>query len=166
MDNQSSNSFHILWIEEQLLQLQAGVDELSRILQEKLSRRIEIIKAEWVAKAEEEIDKLKDAPPDLIVLDLMLPRTEENFKWNPPLVDLNAGFIVWHRLRRQKEWGDKIAGVPILLVTALSRPLFRPMMEADNKLKWLEKPVGPSTMAEEIIRLFGDDAAGKAGQVS
>ena len=159
MDNQSSNPFRILWIEDQLLEIQAGVDELRRLLNEKLIRLIDISKAEWVEKAEQEIAMLKETPPDLIILDLMLPRTEECFKQKPPLVDLNAGFIIWHRLRKQKEWGEKMAVVPILAITALSRPLFRPMMEDDKKLKWLEKPVGPSTTAEEIIKLLATNSA-------
>ncbi len=160
MDNKSSKKNQILWIEDQLLELEAGVKEVTDLLNMRYNH-VKIIRAEWVSKAEEEINRLKDTPPDLILLDMMLPRTEDDYKNKK--VDLNAGFLIWHRLRKQREWGLKIANIPILVVTALSRPLFRPMMEGDKKMKWLEKPVGPSTMANEIIALLSPDSAKERG---
>jgi len=166
MDNQSSNPFRILWIEDQLLALVAGVKELQDLLKQRLSRSVEIIGAEWVDKAERELANLANNPPDLILLDVMLPRNEECFKQKPTLVDMNAGFIIWHRLRKQNMWGEKMACVPIVVVTVLSRPQFRPMMEADKKLKWLDKPVGPSTVADEIVKLLNSNGVEHEDNIS
>lgn len=157
MNSQTNNLFRILWIEDQILELQAGVDELGRLVEERLGRKVEVIEAQWMEKAEEEIDRHRNTPPDLIVLDVMLPRSLEDFNKKPRTIDLNAGFAIWSRLRLQKLWGDGIAAAPILVVTAPARPLFRPIMEKDARLRWLEKPVGPSTIVDEIFVLLSTD---------
>lgn len=148
--------FQLLWIEDQILQLAASMEEIERLLNEsdQISRPVKTQGAEWVAKAEEVFETLRESPPDLIVLDTMLPRTLKALKADPPRIDHNAGFMLWHRLRKQKEWGAKLADVPILVLTAMPRPLFRPMMENEDRLKWLDKPAKPSAIANEIIALI------------
>jgi CheY-like chemotaxis protein len=154
MAKKRSPELRILWIEDQLVQTQAGVDQVRFLLNAELRREIAIIEAAWVDKAEEHLRELRGHPPDLIVLDIMLPRTEEAFNSEPRDVDMNAGFVIWHRLRRQQEWGAALAAVPILVVTAMARPLFRPLMEGDVALSWVEKPIGPSALANEALALL------------
>jgi len=147
--------FRILWIEDDIDQLTQFVEELKGLLCKpgNIGRPVKTDAVEWGTKAEKALERLKESPPDLIVLDVMLPRTQEAFEAEPLKVDTNAGYMLWHRLRKQKEWGEKLATVPILVLTALSRPLYRPMMEQDGNLKWLDKPVMPSAAAGEIIAL-------------
>ena len=153
MRTSNTKPFRILWIEYELEKIEAGQIELVRLLKSKSGlnrKKIEIIPAGWVNEAVEKLDAMRKNPPDLIILDFMLPRTEEQFNAKPPKVDTNAGFLLWHRLRQQIVWGTKMQQVPIIFVTALSRPVYRPMMESDSELKWLEKPVFPSEIAKVI----------------
>jgi len=153
MRTSNTKPFRILWIEYELEKIEAGQIELVRLLKSKSGlnrKKIEIIPAGWVNEAVEKLDAMRKNPPDLIILDFMLPRTEEAFRKEPPLVDPNAGYMLWHRLRKGMDWGKDMQQVPIIFITALSRPVYRPMMESDGNLKWLEKPIFPSEIVEVI----------------
>ena len=151
------NSLTILWIEDQLAELKEGVEELERLIKAKPKwNEVHRVEALTVDAAEKTLGELKDNPPDLIILDIMLSRTEETRKARLPRVDMNAGFFLWHRIRVLEEWGKAMTKVPIVVVTGRGNPEFRPKMEREDKnLKWLGKPVAPSEIAEAILSLFG-----------
>jgi len=159
MTDVPSPGFVILWIEDELRGIEAGVDLLKGLLREKVRKEILVEEAPTVEEAEKRFTARRDSPPDLVLLDLMLPRNQQWLDAKPRRMDMNAGFFLWHRLRMQKEWGEKIAEVPILVVTARGNPEFRPAMLEDERLRWLGKPVGPSELADSIVDLLGAVAA-------
>jgi CheY-like chemotaxis protein len=153
--------FRILWIEDQLTELEAGVKLLSVILADEYGLDAEIIAGFSVEQAVQSLETLREKPPTLMILDIMVPRTEEARKASPSRVDMNAGLFVWYRLRRRKEWGEDVAQIPILVLTARSKPEFRAAMEEDEKVVWLEKPVTPSELAKAIAGLVSTESVRK-----
>ena len=145
--------FRILWIEDDLYELKDGVKRVEELLREQLNRPVAIAEALCLDDAYAGVAGMKDSPPDIVILDIMLPRTKEDFGASPRVVDLNAGFLFWRRLRH-RYGGSPIGRVPVLVLSALGMPEFRVTMEADRYgLKWLMKPVAPSKIVEEI-RVF------------
>jgi len=152
----SGKALVILWIEDQLLAIRDGVETLEDLVRKRMNRDPVIIGAG--GDVETALAKLKQysaSPPDIIILDLMLPRNEKARKEGR--VDMNAGFFLWHRLRHQ-EFGAEMAKVKVLVVTARGNPEFRAAMEEDEKLKWVGKPVGPSDLMEAIKELLESSA--------
>lgn len=160
MSEKAQNPFRILWIEDQFGQLQEGVDEVKRVLTADHGLNIEIVSARTITNAEEALRA--SAKPNVILLDIMLPRDDESLKAGH--VDMNGGYLIWYRLRKgsNSEYGRVTRQVPIVVVTARARPAFRAQMETDDKLKWLEKPVAPSEIANAIVGLTN---VGRGGRV-
>jgi len=166
MSAQQSKPFSILWIEDEYRQL----FEFRELLQTKLAERLKcegdlvrFPEAPTVEAAEAVLEKMKNQPPDVILLDLILPIDEAAAEAKPPETDMNAGYLLWYQLRRQKQWGEKMARVPIVVLTGRGNPEFRPTMEESDKLAWIQKPALASEVASAILELVGASERGSSG---
>lgn len=155
MNNLDVTPYTILWIEDQLFDLGDGLEVLKECLEESLARPVEFINVLTVDEAEAKLQEHRETPPDVILLDMMLPRNNAAAEAEPPRIDLNAGFGIWHRLRQQEVWGEAMSQVPVVVITARGNPSFRSQMEQPGGPTWLCKPVGPVEMAKCIIGLAG-----------
>ena len=129
MKTSKTKPLRILWIEDQLPLIKPDKILLARLTESEGglgAESVEFISARWVAEAEEKLNELRNNPPDLIILDSMLSRTKEQFDAKPPKIDINAGYLLWHRLRQQAHWGESMKKLPIIFLTALSPPIFAP----------------------------------------
>ncbi|MBC8872485.1 MAG: response regulator [Planctomycetes bacterium] len=142
--------FVMLWIEDQLSDFVDGVHVLEEEIRDKFVREPKRITARTVAEAKEMLDKMKDSPPDVILLDLMLPRTPQALEDNR--IDGNGGYLLWHNIRKNK-WGKRMAGVPIVIVTARGKPEYYPAVVAEQRTEWLSKPADPHEISEAIDSL-------------
>ena len=142
-------AFTVLWIEDQLDKVRTGVVELRRLLSENLTLPVEIHEACSQESAQIVLSELQSL--DLILLDVILPRTEAARKAEPPRVDMNAGYLLWHKLRKQSVFADTLKTTPICVVTARARPVFRAEMTNDPHLLWLDKPIPPSEIVDKIM---------------
>lgn len=94
---------------------------------------------------EEALDIIKNAPPDFISLDLIMPR--------------KSGNRLLHELRRNKQWSR----IPVLIVTAhaqteLGKGDLQDLLDncvMSGPGTYLEKPVNPATYVQSIQRALG-----------
>ncbi|MCL0090026.1 response regulator [Dehalococcoidia bacterium] len=91
----------------------------------------------------EGLDKLKTGKPDLIILDLIMPRMD--------------GFEMYKRLKdpEQAEYAD----IPILLLTSLREESSRRRFELETGMEmavddYVEKPISPQIMLERVEKLL------------
>lgn len=147
-------NYRILWIEDQLDDLRDGVNLFKITLKARLNKELEVLEAGSLEKANEILEHKRKEELDLIILDAILPRTEAARKAVPPRVDMNAGFLFWYSIRKQKPMNDRFDSVPICVITARSKPVFREEMEKDENLLWLEKPIPPTEIIDKIFSKF------------
>lgn len=95
-------------------------------------------RAVTAADGEEGINKAETLSPDLIILDLMLPRY--------------GGFELLRRLQS----GER-RGIPIIVVTGryTDRATADLIRQESNVVEFLEKPVKPAVLAGAISRVIG-----------
>jgi CheY-like chemotaxis protein len=150
-----SEKLIVLWIEDELLKEGAQLfrDRLSEILE---LDEVAIIEAPHQESAEEKLLAMRNNPPHLIILDAMLPRNAKAAAATPPRVDMNLGMLLWTRLRALKKFGDEMAKIPVVVLTARGNPQFRPEMEADPTLLWLGKPMLAESLAEQVAKWMRD----------
>src|SRR5215471_17590327 len=96
------------------------------------ARVIEAAGGELVLTVLDRLSKRGEAPPDLVVLDLMMPRV--------------SGIEVLQRLRRSR-WGS----VPVLVVTAVNDP----MLSARLDLPTAFKTDAPAVLLAAVRRRLG-----------
>ncbi|MCL0078934.1 response regulator [Dehalococcoidia bacterium] len=91
----------------------------------------------------EGLDKLKTSKPDLIILDLIMPRMD--------------GFEMYKRLKDpdRPDYGD----IPILLLTSLREESSRRRFELETGMEmavddYVEKPISPQIMLERVEKLL------------
>ncbi len=91
----------------------------------------------------EGLDRLKAEKPDLIILDLIMPRMD--------------GFAMYKRLKNpeEAEYGD----IPILLLTSLREESSRRRFELETGMEmavddYVEKPILPPIMLQRIEKLL------------
>lgn len=110
------------------------------------SRSYEVIEAR---DGEEALSKLKEEKPDLMVLDLLMPRMD--------------GFAVVKELKNTQE---SYSNIPILIVSSIREEAShrRYELEVGHKLdvdEYIEKPIEPFILLERVQRLLskgGKDA--------
>ncbi len=89
------------------------------------------------SSGEEALDKVVETPPDLVVLDLMLPGMD--------------GFAVASRMRAEPTFN----GTPILALSGLTRPEDKEKARAAGCNDVLDKPFDLDALVERIERLVG-----------
>lgn len=92
---------------------------------------------------EEGLAKLKEASPDLMILDLLMPRKD--------------GFAVCKELKDPR-W-SKYANVPILILTSVREEVSRRRYELETGLSldvddYVEKPIDPFLLVERVENLL------------
>lgn len=106
-----------------------------------------------VATAEDGVEclkKIKEDPPDLIILDLLMPRLD--------------GFGVVKALKEDPRYA-KYADIPILILTAVQEEASRRRYELETGLEmdvddYAEKPIAPEVLLHRVEKLL---AKGKRG---
>ena len=150
-----------LWIEDQYDDFTPGLDVLKRELEknsiifiENDSKRAVNLGAAELLFAHCVDDNYQ---PDIILLDLMLPQDskdqEEDNDKGKVKVNLDGGYFIWYKIRKMKKW-PIISDVPIIIITARGRTVYREQIIQDPKTKWLSKPADPSQLAMEICDLL------------
>jgi CheY-like chemotaxis protein len=140
--------FTIFWIEDEYEKLSSGVDQVKAIIESDLASKskVDIRSTPTLDDAKTLLDG--NTAPDVILLDVMLPRTRAALQEGR--VDQNGGYLVWHWLR-EGELRARLGSIPIVVVTCHAACVFRPKMEGDPNLIWLNKPVAPQRIAEAIM---------------
>ena len=97
------------------------------------------------ADGQDALKNIQAARPDLIILDMMLPRT--------------GGYEV---LRQLQEWG--LAAVPVIVVTGCFKDSSTAEMvrRESNVVEFMEKPIRPVVMGMSLHRLLRTKAPAKA----
>ena len=92
---------------------------------------------------EEGLIKLKEERPDLMILDLLMPKMD--------------GFSVLKELQDPRR--SKYSNVPILILTSVKEDASRRRYELETGLElnvddYVEKPIDPKTLAERVQKLL------------
>ena len=104
------------------------------------ARDYEVVTAQ---DGEDGLAKLKDENPDLMILDLMMPKMD--------------GFAVCMQLKNPK-W-DRYASIPILILSSIREEASRRRYELETGLTlnvddYVEKPINPSILLERMEKLL------------
>ncbi|RJO63789.1 MAG: response regulator [Myxococcales bacterium] len=99
---------------------------------------------------EDGLEKIKQDPPDLISLDLVMPR--------------RSGAMLHRELQKRKEWSN----IPVLIVTGhardeLGRADFEELTMSGPGI-YLEKPVSPATYVRAVQQLLGGESEAKPAE--
>ena len=98
-------------------------------------------RTETAANGAAALEKVKQSPPDVIVLDVMMDHVTE-------------GFCVARTLKRNPRTQD----IPIIMLTGVDR-VYNIRMEVDGSWvpcdKYLEKPVSPEDLLDHVANLIG-----------
>lgn len=92
---------------------------------------------------EEGLDKLKEERPDLIILDLLMPRMD--------------GFAVLKELQDPRR--SKYGKIPVLILTSVKEDASRRRYELETGLElnvddYVEKPIDPHTLVQRVEKLL------------
>ncbi|MFC1978292.1 response regulator transcription factor [Chloroflexota bacterium] len=92
---------------------------------------------------EEGLGKLKEERPDLMILDLLMPRMD--------------GFAVLRELQDPRR--SKYSNVPVLILTSVKEDASRRRYELETGLElnfddYVEKPLDPHTLVERVEKLL------------
>lgn len=92
---------------------------------------------------EEGLDKLKEERPDLMILDLLMPRMD--------------GFAVLKELQDPRR--SKYSNIPILILTSVREDASRRRYELETGLElnvddYVEKPIDPHTLVRRVEKLL------------
>ena len=92
---------------------------------------------------EEGLNKLKDEKPDLMILDLLMPRMD--------------GFAVLKELQDPRR--SKYSNIPILILTSVKEDASRRRYELETGLElnfddYVEKPIDPHTLVRRVEKLL------------
>jgi len=92
---------------------------------------------------EEGLDKLKEERPDLMILDLLMPKMD--------------GFAVLKELQDPRR--SKYSNIPILILTSVREDASRRRYELETGLElnvddYVEKPIDPYTLVERVEKLL------------
>lgn len=90
------------------------------------------------------LEKIKQDPPDLIILDLLMPRLD--------------GFGVVRQLKEDPRYA-KYSGIPILILTAVREDASRRRYELETGLEmdvddYVEKPIAPEELLHRVEKLL------------
>src|SRR5882762_5447975 len=83
----------------------------------------------------EALDAVQEAPPDLILLDVMMPEVD--------------GWAVLDQLKAHL--GKPISDIPVILLTALGTPLDRVKGGIEGAVRYLTKPIDLDELREAVI---------------
>ena len=91
----------------------------------------------------EGLDKLKEERPDLLILDLLMPRMD--------------GFAVLRELQDPRR--SRYSNIPILILTSIREDVSRRRYELETGLElnvddYVEKPIDPHTLVERVQKLL------------
>jgi DNA-binding response OmpR family regulator len=92
---------------------------------------------------EEGLSKLKEERPDLMILDLLMPRLD--------------GFAVLKELQDPRR--SKYSNIPVLILTSVREDVSRRRYELETGLElnvddYVEKPIDPHTLVERVEKLL------------
>ncbi len=92
---------------------------------------------------EEGLDKLKEEKPDLLILDLLMPRMD--------------GFGVLRELQDPRR--SKYGNIPVLILTSVKEDASRRRYELETGLElnvddYAEKPIDPHSLVERVSKLL------------
>ena len=92
---------------------------------------------------EEGLDKLKEERPDLMILDLLMPRMD--------------GFAVLKELQDPRR--SKYSNIPVLILTSVREDVSRRRYELETGLElnvddYVEKPIDPHTLVQRVEKLL------------
>jgi DNA-binding response OmpR family regulator len=92
---------------------------------------------------EEGLGKLKEERPDLMILDLLMPRMD--------------GFAVLKELQDPRR--SKYSNIPVLILTSVREDVSRRRYELETGLElnvddYVEKPIDPHTLVERVEKLL------------
>jgi len=92
---------------------------------------------------EEGLSKLKDERPDLMILDLLMPKMD--------------GFAVLKEVQDPRR--SKYSNIPILILTSVKEDASRRRYELETGLElnfddYVEKPIDPSTLVVRVTKLL------------
>src|SRR4051812_1795793 len=91
----------------------------------------------------EALEAVKDAPPDLIVLDVMMPELD--------------GWGVLEQLKAHL--GKPISDIPVILLTALGSPLDRVKGGIEGAVRYLTKPIDLDELREAVTEALNEPEA-------
>jgi DNA-binding response OmpR family regulator len=111
---------------------------ITKVLQ---SREYRVVTA---ANGEEGLDKIREERPDLLILDLLMPRKD--------------GFAVVRELKESPKFA-KHATMPILILTSVREDASRRRYELETGLRmdvddYVEKPIPPLDLLHRVERLL------------
>jgi len=92
---------------------------------------------------EEGLSKLKEERPDLMILDLLMPKMD--------------GFAVLRELQDPRR--SKYSNIPVLILTSVREDVSRRRYELETGLElnvddYVEKPIDPHTLVERVEKLL------------
>ncbi len=112
-------------------------------------------KVETASEGQEAVDKIQALMPDLVLLDLMLPRM--------------GGYEILRHIQ-----SGETSRIPIMVITArgMNSSAIELMRREPNVVEFLSKPVNPATFAVALHRILGtkpqssENPAADGGQIS
>lgn len=125
---------------EQLVMIVDDDDSVRELLEYVVKKEgFAVVKA---ADGEEALNKIESLPPDIILLDLMLPRY--------------GGYEVLRRLQN-----GSTAGIPIIVITGryTERTTTEMIRQESNVVEFLEKPIKTNVLASLLHRILKTDAS-------
>lgn len=105
------------------------------------SRQYQVVTA---ANGDEGLDKIREEKPDLIILDLLMPKKD--------------GFAVIRELKESPKFA-KHSNTPILILTAVREDASRRRYELETGVKmdvddYVEKPIAPEALLHRVEKLL------------
>lgn len=137
--------FRILFVDDDFRTISDGVPVVEGELEKLLGRSVTHEVAQSSREAEALLLASRDAPPDVVVLDVMLPE-ETGGK-----VQMTEGILLLARIRQAL--GEPWADTPVLVLTARNVPQLRSLIESGKALAWKGKPAHPRKLAQAIAEV-------------
>ena len=123
----------------------ADIDKTVLVVEddEKLNRMMKYLfmskgyKVESAINGLDALDVLEKTKPDIIILDLMMPKMD--------------GFELCERLKRDD---SQYKDIPVIILTALKEDKNKDKLKSMGASDYIEKPFGPLDLIERVLKLL------------
>ena len=111
-----------------------------------IKSRLEANKYEVITAydGEECMQKILSDKPDLIILDILMPKAD--------------GYDVLIGIKESKALSGKIPGVPVIVLTALSDPRIKGMIEKEEIKDYIIKPFESDDLLDKVKKAIGESS--------